>query len=122
MDKAWKRYAPAICGLLGILLLAGCGAACMGLERGGPADRTVVAVVLLVLAGASVFLLRLEGCGRDALLVMLLPVGAAFLIRALCLDYAGTDYTNFLSRWYCFFTESGGFAAVAHAVGDYNVP
>ena len=121
-NKAWKTYAPAVCAGLGILLLAGCAAASMGLERGGPADRVVVAAVLLALAGASVFLLRLEGCDRDALLVMLLPIGAAFLIRALCLDYAGTDYTNFLSRWYLFFKENGGFAAVAHAVGDYNVP
>ena len=122
MDKVWKKYAPAVCGALGILLLAGCGAACMGLERGGPVDHAVVAAVLLALAGVSVFLLRLEGCGRNALLVMLLPVGAAFLVRALCLDYAGTDYTNFLSRWYLYFKENGGFAAVAHAVGDYNVP
>ena len=122
MDKAWKTYAPAVCGVLGILMLAGCAAVCMGLERGGTADRAVVAAALLALAGVSVFLLRLEGCGRGVLLVMLLPVGAAFLIRALCLDYAGTDYTNFRSRWYLFFQENGGFAAVARAVGDYNVP
>ena len=122
MDKAWKRYAPNLCGLLGALLLAGCAAACAGLERGSMPDRAGVAAVLLVLAGISVFLLYLEGFRRDTLLVMLLPVGAAFLIRALCLDYAGTDYTNFLSRWYLFFKENGGFSAIAHAVGDYNVP
>ena len=122
MDKAWKKYIPAVCGLLGILLLAGCAAACVGLERGGPADRAGVAAILLTLAGISVLLLHKEGVRRDALLVLLLPVGAAFLVRALCLDYAGTDYTNFLTHWYRFFKENGGFAAIAHAVGDYNVP
>ena len=122
MDKTWKKYAPAACGVLGILLLAGCAAACAGLERGSLPDRVGIAVFLLALAGASVLLLRQEGCGRDALLVMLLPVGAAFLARALCLNYAGTDYTNFLSHWYLSFKENGGFAAIAYAVGDYNVP
>ena len=122
MDKAWKQYAPNLCGALGISLLAGCTAVCMGLERDGTAERAAVAAVLLALAGVSVLLLRLEGYGRDALLVMLLPVGAAFLVRALCLDYAGTDYRNFLTHWYSYFKDNGGFAAVAHAVGDYNVP
>ena len=122
MDKAWKKYAPAVFAALGILLLAFTAAVCMELERGGPMEHGLVAGVLFALAGISVFLPWLEGYGRDAALAMLLPVGAAFLIRALCLDYAGTDYTNFLSRWYIFFKENGGFAAVAHAVGDYNVP
>ena len=122
MDEAWKKSAPAVCAGLGMFLLALTAVICMGLERGGPVDHAGVAAVLLALAGISVLLLRLEGCGRDAMLIMLLPVGAAFLIRALCLDYVGTDYTNFLARWYLFFRENGGFAAVAHAVGDYNVP
>ena len=122
MDKVRKKYIPAACAALGILLLAGCAAACMGLERGGPAQRGSVAAVLLVLAGASMLLLHMEGVGREALAVLLLPVGAAFLVRALCLDYAGTDYKNFLVHWYLFFKENGGFAAVARAVGDYNVP
>ena len=122
MDKAWKKYAPAACAALGILLLALTAAVCIDLEQGGPADRAAAAAVLPALAGISLLLLHIEGVKRDALLVMLLPVGAAFLIRALCLDYVGTDYTNFLSGWYRFFKENGGFAAVAHAVGDYNVP
>jgi Gpi18-like mannosyltransferase len=70
----------------------------------------------------ALLLLRLEGCGRDTLLVLLLPVGAAMLARAMCMDYAGSDYNNFLSHWYRFFQENGGFQAVAKAVGDYNVP
>ena len=122
MEKTWKKYVPVVCAELAIFLLALTTVMCMGLERGGPAERAAVAIVLLALAGASALLLHIEGIKRDALLVMLLPIGAAFLLRALCLDYAGTDYTNFLSRWYNYFKENGGFAAVAHAVGDYNVP
>ena len=122
MDSTWKKYTTAVCAELGIFMLTLTVAICMGLERGGRLDHAGIAAVLLALAGISLFLLHLEGFKRDALLVMLLPIGAAFLIRALCLDYAGSDYTYFLSGWYRFFQENGGFAAVAHAVGDYNVP
>lgn len=122
MDKSWREYAPAGCAALGGLLLAGTAAVCAGLDRGGWLDHAGVAAVLLALAALSALLLRLEGCGRDALLKMLPFIGFAFLVRALCLDYAGTDYTNFLTGWYAFFQQNGGFAAIAHAVGDYNVP
>ena len=122
MDSHWKKYAPSVCAELGVFLLALTAVMCMRLERGEWLEHAAVAAVLLALAGVSVLLLRIEGIKRDALLVMLLPIGAAFLIRALCLDYAGTDYNNFLSRWYLYFKGNGGFAAVAHAVGDYNVP
>lgn len=122
MEKPWKKYIPGLCGALGALLLAGMVRVCFGLERGGTADHAAVAAVLLVLAALALLLLRLEGCGRDTLLVLLLPVGAAMLARALCMDYAGSDYNNFLSHWYRFFQENGGFQAVAKAVGDYNVP
>ena len=122
MEKPWKDNLPKLCGALGVLLLAGTVWACMSLERGSPPDRAAVAAVLLLTAVLAVALLRLEGCGRDALLVLLLPVGAAMLVRALCLDYAGSDYNNFLCHWYQFFQVNGGIQAVSKAVGDYNVP
>ena len=122
MDKSRGNYLPALCGALGALLLAGTAWACMSLERGAPAHRGLVAAVLVLLAVLALGLLRLEGCKRDVLLIMLLPVGAAMLARALCLDYAGSDYNNFLCHWYQFFQENGGFQAVSRAVGDYNVP
>ena len=81
MEKPWKKYIPGLCGALGALLLAGMVRVCFGLERGGTADHAAVAAVLLVLAALA--LLRLEGCGRDTLLVLLLPVGAAMLARQL---------------------------------------
>lgn len=122
MDKLWTKRLPYLCAGAGLLLLAGTAWVCAALERGGPLDRAGVAAALLILAALSLVLLRLEGCGRETLLIMLLPVGAAMLARALCLDYAGSDYRNFLTGWYSYFQQNGGFGAVAHAVGDYNVP
>lgn len=122
MDNPWKKYVPSLCAALGALLLAGAAWVCLGLERGGPSDNAAVAAALLILAVLALLLLRLEGCGQNALLLLMLPVGAAMLARALCMDYAGSDYNNFLSHWYAFFRENGGFQAVAKAVGDYNVP
>lgn len=122
MNEPWKKYLPPLCAGAGVLLLAGAVWACMGLERGGRADHITMAAALLILAELALLLLRREGCRWDTLLVMLLPIGAAMLFRALCLDYAGSDYNNFLSGWYRYFQENGGFGAVAHSVGDYNVP
>ena len=122
MDNAWRKYTPFICAELGIFLLALAAVMCMGLERGDALDHAGIAVILLALAGVSALLLHIEGVKRDALLVMLLPIGAAMLVRVLCLDFVSGDYTSFLDNWCSYFRTHGGFAAVAHAVGDYNVP
>ena len=122
MDNLRKTYIPAVCGGLGAAALLGTVWVCAGLKRAGPADWVFVCVALLTLAALALALLRLEGCGRDTLLLLLLPIGVAMLLRALSLDYAGSDYRNFLTGWYAYFRDNGGFAAVAHAVGDYNVP
>lgn len=119
MDRQWKKHLPASCAALGVLALAACVGVCAGLERTG---GLLAAPALLGLAGLALALLRLEGYGRDTLLIMLLPVGAAMLVRALCLDHVSLDYTNFLSRWYQYFKTNGGFAAIADSVGDYNMP
>lgn len=122
MKKQWNTYLPPVCAALGVLALGGTFFVCAGLDRGEPADRIGAAAVLAALALLSLALLRLEGCGRDALLAMLLPVGAAMLVRALCLDCVTDDFTDFLSPWYSYFKANGGFAAMAGSVGDYNVP
>ena len=122
MNEPWKKYLPPLCAGVGGLLLAGTVWACLSLERGGRADHITLAASLLILAELALLLLRRESCRLDTLLVMLLPIGAAMLFRALSLDYAGSDYNNFLSGWYQYFQENGGFGAVAHSVGDYNVP
>lgn len=122
MEKPWKTYAPALCGSTGALLLAGAVWACLSLEQGGRVDHITLAAALLILAELALLFLRREGCRLDTLLVMLLPVGAAMLVRALCLDHVSLDYTNFLSGWYQYFKTNGGFAAIAGSVGDYNMP
>ena len=122
MDKPWKQYLPWLCGAGNALLLAGTVRVCFHLERGGLWDKAAVTAALLVFAELAVLLLRLEGCKKDRLLVMLLPIGAAVLVRALCLDYASLDYQDFLHQWYLYFKDNGGFDAIAGSVGDYNAP
>ena len=122
MNDMWTKRLPPLCAVLGVVLLAGTESACLGLERGGAGECTFVAAALLVLAALAVALVWLETRRADCVMVMLLPIGAAMLVRALCLDYVSLDYTNFLSRWYEYFQTNGGFAAIAGSVGDYNVP
>lgn len=123
MDKDWEKYLPpTTCAALGLALTLGAAWVCLGLDRGAAADGVCVACLLALLALVALALLRLEGYGRDTLGVMLLPLGAAMLARALCLDYASGDYNSFLSGWYQYFRLNGGFAAIAGSVGDYNAP
>lgn len=122
MDKSWKNYVPAVCAALGGVCLLLTVFAARGLELGDWLDRLEVAAVLMILAALALFLLQFEGYDRDVLLVMLLPIGIAMLARVMCLDYASGDYNSFLCHWAEYFRENGGFDAVAHAVGDYNVP
>lgn len=122
MDKQWRKYESFVCAGAGAVMLAAIVGVCTGLERGTAVDRLGVAIMLILLAGLALALLRLEGAGRDTLLIMLLPVGAAMLVRALCLDFASGDYNTFLSQWYAYFKTNGGFSAIASSVGDYNMP
>ncbi len=122
MDQRWKQPVPMLCAALGVVMLAISSAVCMQLEQGSLSDRICVAAVLVLFAVMSLALLRLEGFRRDTLLVMLLPVGAAMLARALCMDYMSGDYDSFLSRWYDFFQINSGFEAFSYSVGNYNVP
>lgn len=120
--KDWMKKLYLPCAVVGGLCLLGMVFAVRGLGQGGWVDRLGVAAVLLAFAVLALLLLRVEGYDRDVLLAMLLPIGAALLIRALCLDHASGDYNSFLRHWAEYFRENGGFGAVAHAVGDYNVP
>ena len=140
MDKAWKKYVPAVCGGLGILCLAGTvwGALYQDLSwlevynngwngtfapvQGTLGQRLTVAVALVALAALALFLLRSEGMDGRTLLVMLLPVAAAMLVRSLMLEFMSGDYNRFLVHWVDFFRLNGGFAGIAEDLGDYNVP
>ena len=122
MHRAWVRQLSIPLGAAGGACLAAAAAVCLTLDRGGPLDRVGVACAILALAALALLLLHLEGVSRKGLMLALLPLGLGMLLRALMLDYAGTDYTGFLASWYRFFQENGGFAGIAHSVGDYNVP
>lgn len=82
----------------------------------------MVLVLLLLLAGLACALLSRRGRGARQLLLLLLPVGLAFFLRAAALDYSSLDYQDFLSQWAAFFRENGGFSAVRQPVGNYNAP
>lgn len=122
MEQRWLKPVSAVCAGVGVLALAGMTAVCLRLNLGTTADGLAVAALMVLLAALALLLLRQEGLGWDRLALMLLPVGAALLLRALCLDYTSGDYLNFLSHWYDYFRENGGFSALAGSVGDYNVP
>lgn len=117
-----QRQMSWVSAVMGILCLCGSVACSWMLGLGGTGDRVFVAAAILVLAAAAVAALKFQRVDRNTLLFLLLPIGAAMLIRVLCLDYASLDYQNFLTTWYVYFRENGGFQAIAHSVGDYNVP
>lgn len=119
MDGLWKKRLPLLCAVLGGALLAGTVPVCALLGRGGGA---FAALALLAMAALGLALVWLETRRPDWVLVMLLPIGAAMLARALCLDYASLDYQDFLHQWYLYFRNNGGFGAIAGSVGDYNAP
>ncbi|MDE6259749.1 MAG: conjugal transfer protein TraL [Oscillospiraceae bacterium] len=122
MNNLWRKRLPPLCGGLGCALLAGAAWVCTGLTLGGGGDRLFVALTLLTIAALAEALIWFESRRPDWVLLALLPVGAAILIRALCLDHTSLDYKDFLSQWYVYFKSNGGFDAVKDSVGDYNVP
>lgn len=122
MNELWTKRLPPLCAALGGMLLAGMVAACFGLERAGGNDCVFIIVTLLALAALAAALVWFEIRDMDWVMVLLLPIGAAMLVRVLCLDYASGDYNSFLRHWYEFFKRNGGFSAIAGSVGDYNVP
>ena len=83
--------------------------------------------VLILLCLEALFALQLlwrAGLLNSAprLGVSLLLLIAAFVLRALCLDYQTLDYQNFLCHWVAFYREHGGFRAFWYPLGNYNIP
>lgn len=118
----YQKYLPHVSAAVGVLLLAATAVVCNRLGHGGPQDHVWVALVLFALAGLAALLVWLESrCVKWALMA-LLPIGLGMLLRALCLDRVTGDLSGFLTNWYNYFADNGGFAAIAHSVGDYNVP
>jgi len=118
-----KRRATTIMfAVAGMVCLCGSVVCSMLLDLGSAADHIFVAAALLLLALLALVLLRAERVSTEYLLRMLLPIGVALLVRALCMDYSSLDYQDFLAKWYAYFKTNGGFKAMAGSIGDYNVP
>ena len=120
MEEYWKKRLPILCGALGGAMLAGVVPACAGLRLAGGEDCFFLIVALLALAALGLALVWRETRRADWVLAAILPIGAAMLVRALCLDYASGDYNTFLCHWYDYFKTNGGIGAIAGSVGDYN--
>lgn len=118
----FPRRSVLPCAALGGALLLAAACLTFRLELGGPGVHLSVLLCLTALLLLSLALLRREGCGREILLAALLPIGLAFLLRVLCLDYASYDYRDFLAQWASYFREHGGLAAIQDPVGNYNAP
>lgn len=114
------RYLTLPCAGGGVLLALLGAVRVLGLAQGSLGARVVVMALLLAMAAAAGVLLARRGDGLGPLL--LLPVGLAFFLRALCLDHMSLDYQDFLAQWVGFFRQNGGFAAIRLPVGNYNVP
>ena len=83
------------------------------------------ALVLLALEAVLAFwLLWRAGLldTRSRLWLGIALLGAAFLLRALCLNYETLDYKDFLSRWVSFYRDNLGFRSIAYPLGNYNIP
>ncbi len=122
MKKSRINRLPLFCAALGGVMLAGTVLVCAGLERAGGDDCFFIVAAFFSLAALAAALAWMETRSVDRVLLLLLPVGGAMVLRALCLDHATKDYEDFLSQWYVYFKLNGGFKAVAGSVGDYNVP
>ena len=110
------------CAALGGLLLLLTGGFVFRLALGGVPARLSVLLCLAALLLLALALLRREGCGRQILPALLLPIALALFLRVLCLDYSSYDYRDFLSQWAAYFRAHGGFAAIQDPVGNYNAP
>lgn len=122
MNNSWKNRLPLFCAVLGGMMLAGIVLICTGLEQAGGDDCFFIVAAFFSLAALSAALAWMETRSVDQIMLLLLPIGGAMFLRALCLDHATKDYEDFLSQWYVYFKLNGGFKAIAGSVGDYNVP
>ncbi|NCC67529.1 MAG: DUF2029 domain-containing protein [Clostridia bacterium] len=56
------------------------------------------------------------------LLITIFCIAAAFIVRALLLEYRSGDYNSFLVKWVDYYRQNGGFSALKDSLGNYNLP
>lgn len=116
------RYLAIPWAIGGLLFLFAGALRTLGLSQGGIGTRGVLLFLLLLLAALALALLGRWSAAFEDRLMLLLPVGLAFFLRAAFLDYQSLDYQDFLAQWVEFFREKGGWEAIRLPVGNYNAP
>ncbi|NCC69274.1 MAG: conjugal transfer protein TraL, partial [Clostridia bacterium] len=83
-----------------------------------------IVIILLAEAAFCIMLLHFEGLLKKPAHVVAAAAltVAAFGLRYAFLSHETLDYTTFLAKWVQFFRDNGGFSALSHSVGNYNVP
>lgn len=83
------------------------------------------AILILILEGAFALLIlyfmKLLHNPWQIVAAAVLIIGA-FVIRGMMLSHETLDYQDFLTVWVSYFREYGGWSAIAHPIGNYNVP
>lgn len=115
-------YLGLPCALSGMILLGLTVFGVHSLQLGTPTAQAAVGILLLLFAALAVCLLRHENCPSMTTLLLILPIAAALYLRLICLDHQTLDYQSFLTKWAAYFRDNGGFSALKHPIGDYNVP
>ena len=100
MQTKWKEYLPYICTGFGFPMVGWAAWTCTKLTRGTGGDHIFVGLTLVAIALLAVALVWLETRDIERTMALLLPIGAAVLVRALCMDNASEDYNNFLHHLY----------------------
>lgn len=79
---------------------------------------------LLLIFTLAIWLLARQGLlsgTRQIVLCTALTV-TALLLRLYFFEHRTYDYRDFLAPWIQFFRDNGGFRALQHSIGNYNVP
>lgn len=83
-----------------------------------------VKLMLIFEAVFALWLLYRGGILKDRALIAecIALTALAFLLRSSVMSYETLDYQNFLTQWVDFFRKHGGFKALSHSIGNYNLP
>ena len=64
----------------------------------------------------------IEVCKEHYLTLFVVTSLLALLVRICLLRFQSYDYLHFLSRWFEYLKENGGFKGLGSYIGDYNAP
>ena len=88
----------------------------------GSTDIRVIIMLACLCLFAIYLLLRTARPSFKGALISCVLIIAAFYLRYLVFDYETLDYKDFLAHWVNYFRTNGGFSALKHQIGNYNIP